>query len=73
MPQLCSVGTRCLPGGAHGEFLGIALTAIDYMILSDNMAKSMLSFGAEKQNGHWGDVGNGGSGLESSEPASPIR
>lgn len=66
MPQPWSVGTWYPPGGARGGFLGIALTEINYAILSDNVAKSMLSFGADVvkvETNIWGHLGNGGSGL----------
>lgn len=60
------MGTWYPPGGARGGFLGIALTEINYAILSDNVAKSMLSFGADVvkvETNIWGHLGNGGSGL----------
>lgn len=41
----CSACTQCVPGGAHGGVWGISLTGVNYVILSDNVTKSMLSFG----------------------------
>lgn len=46
MAKPCSVCIQCAPEGAHDGVWDISLTGVNYMIPSDNVTKSMLSFGA---------------------------